>query len=77
MKHIKILGMGCPSCKKTEEIIKDYLRETNTQATIEKVEELEKIIAYNILTTPVVVVDEVIKIKGKVPNFSEIEAALR
>lgn len=77
MKHIKILGMGCPSCKKTEEIIKDYLRETNTQATIEKVEDLEKIIAYNILTTPVVVVDEVIKIKGKVPNFSEIEAALR
>lgn len=76
MKHIKILGMGCPSCKKTEAIIQEYLTRNGMEATVEKVEDLEKIVAYNVLTTPVVVVDEEIKIKGKVPTMAELEAAL-
>lgn len=76
MKTIKILGMGCPSCKQTEQIVKQALDQSGKQAEVLKVEDLQEIMKYNVLTTPVLVVDEEIKIKGRVPNVSEVIALL-
>jgi len=72
MKTIKILGTGCPKCKKTIEVVEQVVAENNFDAEVVKVEEIAEIIAYNILTTPAVVVDEEVKIKGKVPSKQEI-----
>ncbi|GAB2610286.1 thioredoxin family protein [Belliella aquatica] len=76
MKIIKILGTGCAKCKQTEAIIKEVIAKESIEANVIKVEDIQQIMAYNILSTPAVVVDEVVKIKGKVPSAQEIIAAL-
>ena len=73
---IKILGTGCAKCKKTTEIVTEVVSENNIDATIEKVEDIMEIMKYNILSTPALVVNEEVKIKGKVPTKSEVLAVL-
>jgi len=69
MKTIKILGTGCPKCKQTEAVVKEALAQSGQQAEIIKVEDIQKIMEYNVMSTPAVVVDEVVKIKGRVPSI--------
>ena len=76
MRTIKILGTGCAKCKATEQVVRAAIAKHNIEATVEKVEDIQQIIEYNILSTPAVVVDEVVKIKGRVPSESEIIEAL-
>ena len=76
MKNIKILGTGCPKCKQTTAIVEAAIKEAGIDATIEKVEDIEEIMKYNILSTPVIVIDEEIVIKGRVPTKSELMALL-
>jgi small redox-active disulfide protein 2 len=73
---IKILGTGCAKCKKTIEIVTEVVSENNIDATVEKVEDIMEIMKYNILSTPAVVVNEEVKIKGKVPTKTEVLAVL-
>lgn len=77
MKVIKILGTGCPKCKQTNSIVHEALQESGIQATVEKVEDIMEIMKYNVLSTPVVVIDEAVKIKGRVPRKSEIISLLQ
>ena len=72
MQTIKILGTGCPKCKQTTKIIEDVVAETGSDAKIIKVEDIMDIMQYNVLSTPAVVVDEEVKIKGRVPTRSEV-----
>jgi small redox-active disulfide protein 2 len=76
MKTIKILGTGCAKCKQTEAIIKEVIAREGIEANVIKVEDIQDIMAYNILSTSAVVVDEVVKIKGKVPSAQEIMSIL-
>ncbi|MDZ7650911.1 MAG: thioredoxin family protein [Cytophagales bacterium] len=77
MKHIKILGTGCAKCKQTEAIVKQVVEQLGIEATIEKVEDIQKIMEYNVLTTPVLVIDEQIKVKGRVPMHDEVKGFLQ
>lgn len=77
MKIIKILGTGCAKCKQTELIVKSVVNNKNIDAEIIKVEDIMEIMKYNVMMTPVVVIDEVVKIKGRVPSESEIEELLK
>lgn len=74
--EIKILGTGCGKCKTTYAVIEKVINENNIPATITKVEDIMEIINYNILATPAVVVDGVLKIKGYVPSEREIKELL-
>ena len=76
MKIIKILGTGCAKCKATEQIVRDVISKNNIDARVEKIEDIQQIMEYNIMSTPAVVVDEIVKIKGRVPNEAEILEAL-
>ena len=76
MKYIKILGTGCPKCKKTTALVEEAVKETGVDATIEKVEDLMEIMKYNILSTPAVVINEEIAIKGRLPSKSELKELL-
>lgn len=76
MLNFKILGTGCAKCKQTETLVKQVIKEMNVEATIEKIEDIQKIMEYNVLSTPVLVVNEVIKIKGRVPTVQEIKSFL-
>jgi small redox-active disulfide protein 2 len=70
---IKVLGSGCASCKKLEENTRKAVEELGIEATIEKVEDFKKIMAYGVMKTPALVVDEKVKIMGRVPSAEEIK----
>ena len=73
---IKILGTGCPKCKTTTKLVEEVVRENNIDVEIIKVEDIMEIMEYNVLSTPVLVIDEKVTIKGRVPKKSEIIALL-
>lgn len=72
MQHIKILGTGCPKCKSMMANAQEAVHLAGIEAELTKVEDIQEIMAYNVLTTPVLVIDEQIKVKGRVPTVSEI-----
>ena len=76
MKSIKILGTGCAKCKQVEAIVRSTVAAMGIDATVEKVEDIEKIMEYNVLVTPVLVIDEEVKIKGRVPSEPEVRTLL-
>jgi small redox-active disulfide protein 2 len=73
---IKILGTGCTKCKATIDVVEKVSKELNINPTILKVEDMQEIMKYDILSTPAVVIDEVVRIKGKVPTADEIKGIL-
>ena len=74
MKTIKILGTGCAKCKETEAVVRETLAELSVSANIEKVEEIEKIMEYDVMSTPALVVDGRVMIRGRVPTKEEVKA---
>lgn len=76
MQIIKILGTGCPKCQSMTSVVKDVVSENNIDATIEKVEDIMEIMKFNVMTTPALVIDDVITIKGRVPSKDEVLALL-
>lgn len=76
MKSIKILGTGCSKCKATYNNVLEALKEIGIEANVEKIEDIEEIMKYNILTTPVLMIDEIIKVKGRVADINEIKQLL-
>jgi small redox-active disulfide protein 2 len=76
MKSIKILGTGCSKCKTTYNNVLEALKETGIEANVEKIEDIEEIMKYNVLTTPVLMIDGVMKIKGRVADVNEIKQLL-
>jgi small redox-active disulfide protein 2 len=74
---IKILGSGCPNCKKLEANTKKALKELNLEATVEKVEDFGKIMEYGVMSTPALVVDEEVKFFGRVASPKDIAKYLQ
>lgn len=75
-KIIKILGTGCKKCKTTTELVQEVIKEKGIDAQVVKVEDMTEIMNYNVMTTPALVIDEEIKIKGRVPSKKELEELL-
>ncbi|HHV27835.1 thioredoxin family protein [Anaerosalibacter bizertensis] len=73
---IKILGTGCRKCNKLEENTKRAVAELGVDASIEKVEDIKKIVEYGVMSTPALVVDEEVKFSGRVPKVEEIKKHL-
>ncbi|MDV7186290.1 thioredoxin family protein [Lutibacter sp. TH_r2] len=76
MKSIKILGTGCPKCISTEAIVTEVVNELNIDAKIEKVTDIMEIMAFEVMTTPAIVVDGKVMIKGKVPSKDDVKSIL-
>jgi len=73
---IKILGSGCLNCKKLEANAKKAVEELGIEATIEKVEDFKDIVSYGVMSTPALVVDEQVKIMGRVASVEDIKKQL-
>lgn len=73
---VKILGTGCPKCKKLEENARVAINELGISATVEKVTELDKIMDYGVMMTPALVIDEKVVSSGKLLSVSDIKAIL-
>lgn len=69
---IQVLGTGCAKCKTLYEMVKTAVQETGVDALIEKVEDIEKIMAFEILMTPGLVIDGEVKTAGRLPSLDEV-----
>lgn len=74
---IKILGAGCAKCKTTYNNVLEALKETGVEATITKIESLEEMMQYNVLTTPVLMINDIAVVKGRVAEVKEIKSFLQ
>jgi small redox-active disulfide protein 2 len=74
--EIKILGTGCAKCKALEKLTREVVDELKLDATITKVEDIMEIMTYNIMSTPALVVDGKVVVKGRVPSANEIKQLL-
>jgi small redox-active disulfide protein 2 len=73
MKDIKVLGTGCANCKATTQLIEAIAKVKGAQISLEKVEDIQKIMAFNVMTTPAVVIDGVVVHAGGIPAQSKVE----
>lgn len=73
---IKVLGSGCANCKKLEANARAAIKELGIDATIKKVENFKDILAYGVMKTPALVVDEQVKVMGRVASADEIKKLL-
>lgn len=74
--NIQVLGTGCPKCKSLEKATREVVEQNGIDATITKVEDIVEIMKFNIMTTPALVVDGKVVVKGKVPSNSELKELL-
>lgn len=74
--NIKVLGTGCPKCKTLEKVTRDAVAEAGIDATIEKVEDIMKILEYRVMHTPVLVVNEKVVLSGQVPSVKQVKEIL-
>jgi small redox-active disulfide protein 2 len=73
---IKVLGTGCPKCKSLEKATREAVEQTGINATITKVEDIVEIMNYGVMTTPALVIDGKVVVKGKVPTVTEIKSLI-
>lgn len=73
---IKVLGTGCPSCMKLEANVRTAISEAGIEASVEKVEDLQKIMEYGVMSTPALVINEKVVAKGKVLSVKDIKKLL-
>ena len=74
--EILVLGPGCKNCVLTYNAIQKVVGETGIEVTIRKVEDIMEIMKYNIMSTPAIVVNGEVKLKGHVPSEAEIKKIL-
>jgi small redox-active disulfide protein 2 len=69
---IKVLGTGCPKCKKLYAEAEKAIASSGVKADLEKVERIEEILKYGLIGMPGLVINEEVKSSGRIPNNDEI-----
>jgi small redox-active disulfide protein 2 len=72
MKNVKVLGTGCANCKTTLKLVEEVAKEKGVAIQLEKVEELQEIMKYGVMSTPGVVVDGKVVHAGGIPDRAKI-----
>jgi small redox-active disulfide protein 2 len=76
MKNIKVLGTGCANCKTTLKLIEDAAKAKGVTIQLEKVDQIQDIMSYGVMSTPGVVVDGKVVHAGGVPDKKKVESWL-
>ncbi len=77
MKDIKVLGPGCPKCGDLADLVQNTATELGIEFKIEKINDINKIMEYNVMFTPALIVNGEIKVAGKVPSVDELKEMLQ
>ncbi len=75
--NVKILGPGCPKCKKLEKQTIEAVNELKLDAQVTKVEDIVEIMNYGIMRTPGLVINEKVILSGRVPSMNELKNILQ
>lgn len=73
---IQVLGTGCSKCKVLYETVNKAVAETGVDAMVEKIEDIQQILSFNVLMTPGLVIDGFVKVAGRVPSLEEVKKLL-
>ena len=76
MREIKILGPGCAKCKTLDKLTREVVEKNGINANITKVEDIMEIMKYGVMSTPALVIDEKVVLKGRVPSSDELKQLL-
>lgn len=74
--EIKILGPGCPNCVTLDNLTRKVVSENEIDANISKVDDIMDIMSYGVASTPALVIDGEVKVKGRVPTADELKKLL-
>ena len=77
MLNIKVLGPGCANCRKLEEIAREAVAALGVDAEISKVTHMQQIIAYDVLKTPGLVINEKLVSSGRIPTPQTVAEWIR
>ena len=72
MKTVKILGPGCANCRKLEAVAREAAAGAGVEAEFVKVSDMKAIMAYDVLSTPGLVIDEKLVSSGRIPTQDEV-----
>ncbi len=75
--QIKILGTGCAKCQRLEQLTREVVAELDVDATFDHVRDMQAIMAYPVMTTPALVIDEEVMVFGRMPSKDEIAGWIR
>ena len=73
MKKVQILGTGCHSCRRLAELAEQAATELGQEFEVEKVTQIDRIMAFGVMTTPALAVDGEVKVSGLLPSLDEIK----
>ena len=76
VSEVLVLGPGCAKCKEAYKVVERVISENNLDVKLSKIEDIAEMMNYNIMATPAVVVDGIVRIKGHVPSADEVKKAL-
>ncbi len=71
---IQVLGTGCAKCNELDKLVREIVAEKGSDATVEKVSDLQQIAMMGVFSTPALVIDGVIKAVGGIPARKDIAA---
>ena len=74
MMEVKVLGTGCSNCKATVKLVEEVAKAKGASINLEKVEDIQDIMKFNILSTPGVVIDGKVVHAGGIPGREKVES---
>lgn len=74
---IEVLGTGCAGCRALYETVQEAVKELHLEAEVVKEENIEKILSYQVMTLPALVIDSVVVSKGRRLSLEEVKTFLK
>lgn len=74
--EIKVLGTGCSSCRALYDTVKEAVSQLGIDAEVVKEEDIMKIMEYNVMSLPALVVDGKVVSKGKKLSVEQVKDLL-
>ena len=75
--EIKVLGTGCAKCNMLEQVTKDAVARLGLDVEVQHVTDMEEIMRYGVMSTPALVVDDQVRLAGRVPKVDDVVALLQ